>query len=158
MNAQDLLQLIQPSNSPKYSPNLHAWLRKWSRRYPQTAYGIPRIYKTEDGTLWIGYAIDCDKSLIGCRMISVLCQGTRAEIGNHIRVIDPPQVTDFWDRYIRDGRCAIDESHTAYFIGDNTRWKESPDGTVRECLWCGHHVQVKLDWTETITKTQWVAA
>lgn len=152
MKPQDLLPLIDPKINPKYSPNLHAWIKKqWGGLAVHLVVTNPGLFGARHiGRLeWDGW--------LGCSNLnSVLCNGakeTTYAISNK-NGID----TTFFERYIRDGRCTIDPEHNMHFIGDETRWRMHPNGSARECLWCGHHVQVKLDWTETVHKSEWVPA
>ena len=154
MIARDLLPRINPKLDPRYSPNLHAWISKEWRDCPRP------IVVTNDGDFgpYIG-ALWGDGWMSGVQLNAVLCNGAKEKTWalqpNHHSVISGVDES-FWTRYIRDGRCAIDQDHARFFIGDETRWKVT--GGVRECLWCGHHVQVKLDWTETVHKSEWVPA
>lgn len=152
MRPQDLLPLIDPKINPKFSPNLHAWIKK---RWSHLAINLVVTNPDEWGRRYIGH-LD-PENWLGCSKLNgVLCNGTKERtfaIPNHLGIDQT-----FFDRYVRDGRCAIDPEHKTFFINDQTRWKEIGSGLTRECLWCGHHVQVKLDWTETVNKTEWVAA
>jgi hypothetical protein len=156
MIASELLPLIDPKLHPRYSPNLHAWIRQ---QWGDTNCQIVVTNTCEFGP-YIG-AIDAAGWVIGSQLNSVLCNGKRANTWaltpNHHSLIAGVDEA-FWPRYIRDGRCAIDQDHQGFFIGDETRWNLT--GSVRECLWCGHHVQVKLDWTEivAVNHSAWVPA
>lgn len=44
-------------------------------------------------------------------------------------------IADFWGRYLKIGRCAIDEDHTMHFINSENRY--SMEGEIRTCNWCG---------------------
>lgn len=128
---------IHPRNGAKYSPNLHAWLTLRSKKHRAET---SRVFADKDGTLWIGF-LD-DGYLIGSRLMSVLCEGKKAEsfAFGYLGKLD--EVPDFWARYTAVGRCAIDPAHKMYFVGDDTRWRTA--GDKRECLWCGNHAQVLL--------------
>ncbi|MCK9394266.1 MAG: hypothetical protein M0Q44_01580 [Methylobacter sp.] len=63
------------------------------------------------------------------------------------------EVPDFWNRYTDIGRCAIDQEHKIYFVGDDTRWRTA--GDHRECLWCGTHAQRQLRWVEPVDRSAW---
>jgi hypothetical protein len=162
MIARELLPLIDPRLGPKYSPNLHAWIR---RNWKTTAHQIVATKPSGEFQkhLYIGILHD-GRWISGSHLREVLGHGARAKTWalNSPNEIDPT----FWPRYIRDGRCAIDPDHTMHFIGDETRWKVTPakhlhrrrTPEMREFLWCGHHVQVNLEWTETVHKSEWVSA
>lgn len=145
------LALIAPKQGQKYSPNLHAWLK-------HLAYSeLMHVYKHADGTLYIGH-VD-GTWFFGTRLVSVLCNGKKQSTfayPNHAKNLT--EVTDFWPRYVRDGRCAIDPEHQEYFVDDNSRWLI--EGDARHCQWCGNHSQVLLSWKEIKVeqKTAWVPA
>ena len=156
MTPRDLLPLINPKLHPKYSPNLYKWIRKnWFTLV--TEYDQP-IVVTNQPDRYIGMFFE-DGWMSGVQLNRVLVNGAKerrwALHPDHQSVksgVDAP----FWERYIQDGRCAIDPEHQVGFVGDDTRWKY--DGKVRECQWCGHHVQVQLDWTEVVNHSDWVPA
>jgi hypothetical protein len=91
--------------------------------------------------------------LIGARLMNVLCYGTKAESCCWVNLRGLVEVADFWPRYVRDGRCAIDPEHKGHFVGDDTRWTK--DGDTRECLWCGKAQQVLVRWTEAAERQEW---
>jgi hypothetical protein len=111
---------------------------------------------TDKATQLLGNTIEDGDCLIGCRMMGVLCNGAREATANYIRERNLVEQPDFWQDYVRDGRCAIDTEHEEHFIDDTDRWVTT--GDVRACQWCGHHVQVKLSWSETVRKSEWVPA
>lgn len=154
MIARELLPLIDPNLHPKYSPNLYKWIRK---NWESTDRNIVVTKEAERNRL-IGF-LDVDGWISGTQLNRVLCNGSRekawAFTANHYNAKAGVDGT-FWGRYIRDGRCAIDTDHQTHFIGGDTRWKY--DGKVRECLWCGNHVQVQLGWSETVNHSAWVPA
>jgi hypothetical protein len=156
MSPKDLLPWINPKTSPKYSPNLYAWIiKQWGGLDANLV-----VTRADDwGGRWIGH-LDEDGWLFCSSLMGVLGHGAKEEtcaIQNTTRVD-----IAFFERYIQDGRCAIDPNHRMEFIGSQTRWLVVPASGAkperRECLWCGHHVQVKLDWTETVHKSEWVPA
>ena len=154
MIARELLPLINPKLGPKYSPNLHAWVR---RNWGDSGLNIAVTSGLGVGT-YIG-VLHGDGWMSGTQLNAVLCNGAKEKVWalqpNHHGVRSGVDET-FWARYVSDGRCAIDPDHQTYFVGHETRWKVT--GGVRECLWCGHHVQVLLDWTEVVHKSAWVPA
>jgi hypothetical protein len=155
MTPRDLLPLINPKLHPKYSPNLYNWIRKnWSKVGSLVVVTNPG----EFGGRYIGLLHD-DGWMSASPLNAVLCNGekerTMAVYPSHSSRKAGVDET-FWERYIQDGRCAIDPEHQVGFVGNDTRWKY--DGKVRECQWCGHHVQVQLDWTEVVNHSDWVPA
>lgn len=152
LNFQSILQATNPALGAQFSPNLHAWLQKWGRKHNRTGV-IPNVYRSNDGDLWIGQLFEGDGSIIGCRLISVLCNGKREETANHISVRGLVLQADFWDRYMAVGRCAIDEDHSVGFVDDSTRWTQQGDS--RRCLWCGHHTQKLHRWTQSVDRSEW---
>jgi hypothetical protein len=152
MTPRDLLPLINPKLHQKYSPNLYKWIRKNFSKDRQP------IVVTNQPDRYIGLLRE-DGYMSGARLNAVLAEGVLKTVwalhpDHHSRRAGVDET--FWERYIQDGRCAIDPEHQVGFVGDDTRWKY--DGKVRECQWCGHHVQVQLDWTEVVNHSDWVPA
>lgn len=147
---KELLIKFGPKRGDKYSPNLYRWLIKHLRHVSNI-----EVYAAKYGELWIGTGPD-GAWFHGVRMLSVLCNGGRAEsMAYQLRQVGPMKlVDDFWDRYLRDGRCAIDRDHGMFFIGDEARWKVK--GNRRECLWCGNCVQRRKVYTEKVKHTVWI--
>jgi hypothetical protein len=153
MIAVQLLPLISPKMHPRYSPNLHAWIRK---QWQNTPRPIVVMNPTEYGP-YIGLLHE-DGWMSGSRLNAVLCNGAKEQTwaippGHNGAKAGVDET--FWERYIKDGRCAIDRDHQVAFIGVETRWKVY--GSIRECQWCCNHTQVKKEWTETIERSSWVA-
>jgi hypothetical protein len=139
---------IHPRYGARYSPNLHRFMSARSRRVTS---GYAHVYRDREGTLWLGY-LD-DGFMNGTRLMSVLCEGGRAQTMAYGGLGPLTLVHDFWTRYLAIGRCAIDPDHRIGFIGDQTRWQT--DGDVRSCLWCGQATQ-KLDrWVERVQRERW---
>lgn len=154
--AKTLLPLIDPKISLKYSPNLHAYIR---RNFKSSPRNIVVTKKDSSGFRHVGVYHDYDGWLSGARIMSVLCLGKEEQVW----AIRPPHEIDqtFWDRYIEHGRCAMDPDHQTAFLGGDARWlvTEGANGPERrECLWCGQHTQVMKRWTETVEKSKWVTA
>ncbi len=118
---------VHPRNGAKYSKNLYRWLTL--RGHKHHAW-TSRVYADNDGLLWIGFLDNGD--FFGGRLMNVLCLGTKAESACWTNLGVLVEVIDFWPRYERDGRCAIDTAHRLHFVDDATRWSE-----VGQCLWCG---------------------
>lgn len=147
---------IHPKKGHKYSPNLYRWLttngsthRSW----------LSRVYKSGDGSLWIGH-LDQDGWLSGVRLMAVLCVGEKAatmsyRIGVHTELSGLIEVPDFWPKYMEQGRCAIDPAHKEVFVGDETRWSMGPGGESRSCRWCGQMTQRLRKWTEPVERSAW---
>lgn len=153
MNAKDLHPLIHPAIHAKFSPNLHAWVKR------QTSEGLPLVATKPNermGSIYVGQ-LDSDGWLIGSQLMGVLSKGAKEKIwAFHPKPQRFEFDASFWQRYQLDGRCAIDPEHRLHFVGDETRWKTN--GKIRECQWCGHHVQTKLEWSEIQHKSEWVPA
>ena len=139
---------IHPRNGAKYSPNLHRWLNCRTRKHRAWT---SLVHRDADGTLYIGMMVDGD--LIGAKLNAVLCNGSKAESWCYTKTTGMVEVADFWPRYMRDGRCAIDTEHARYFVGDDTRWTQDSD--TRTCLWCGKARQVLARWTEAVERQEW---
>ena len=139
------IELVSPGKGGKYSPNLYRWLKSQKSR----AWAL-RVYRCANNILWIG--ILDGRELIGSKLIGVLCngkkEGTAAWQG-----IDAMEVAGFWDRYVADGRCAIDVDHSMYFLGDHTRWHKADQ--MRSCLWCGKATQAFKIQTVSGQREDW---
>lgn len=144
------VQAVHPRNGAKYSPNLHRWLT--SRKRKHRAW-TSRVYRDADGVLWVGMLDMGD--LIGAKLYGVLCNGAQEDSACWVNLRGLVEVADFWPRYVRDGRCAIDQEHARYFVGDDTRWSVS--GDTRACRWCGKARQVLTRWTEAVERQEWRA-
>jgi hypothetical protein len=139
---------VHPRNGAKYSPNMYKWLTMRSRKHNAWT---SRVYRAADGVLFIGMLDLGD--LIGARLMNVLGYGSKAESCCWVNLRGLVEVSDFWPRYVAEGRCAIDAGHKIHFIGDDTRWTQ--DGDTRACLWCGKSQQVMARWTETVERREW---
>jgi len=141
---------IHPKNGKKFSPNLHRFMKNKGAAFAS----VQLVYEDSEGVLWIGY---CDDHFFtGARLVSVLCDYKSQTFAHIGKVQTLTEVSNFWERYVRDGRCAIDQSHSMYFVGNDKRWKIEKN--TRACQWCGHHVQVQIEWQETIDKSAWIPA
>jgi len=140
---------VNPKNGAKFSPNLYQWLTKRENR---GRWKTAVVCKDKDGALFIG-TVD-DGWLHGSKLMRVLCVGGKAEVFAFY-LGQPEEIADFWQRYMAIGRCAIDQAHSMYFTGDETRWKT--DGETRECLWCGNHSQTLRHWIEPVERRRWGA-
>ena len=144
MNARNAMAQINPRSHPRYSPNLFKWLRKNSNTADRT-----QVFVSSDDTLWLGFRDD-GGCFHGSSLMGVLCSVEQVLAHcNKSFVESLTVIPDFWDRYVTDGRCAIDQAHTHAFVGDETRWHNTSD-TTRTCLWCGNVTQ-RLE-TRLVTK------
>ena len=141
------VKLINPKNHEKYSPNLYKWLKKRDESNRQKY----RVYKKDDGVLYIGEILD--GGLSGTRLITVLCLGSKAEELFFCDKNQYKEVVGFWENYIRIGRCAIDPEHREYFSCAGSRFIESNE--CRVCNWCGQK-QKKVITTRVIQDVSWV--
>ena len=139
---------IHPNKGAKYSPNLHAWLTRQSKKHRAET---SRVFATKDGTLYIGF-LD-DGYLIGSKLIAVLCNGKKEDSWAFGNLGELAEVLDFWARYMAVGRCEIDPEHKMHFVGDDTRWRTT--GDHRECLWCRNHLQKLRRWVEPVERSAW---
>lgn len=122
------VEKISPAYGDKFSPNLFSYLK--GRR---TFKDLVRLYLSEDSTRWLGYFDDVGH-FTGARLSQVLSFGAKARTNTIVNLGPLIEDETFWERYLLDGRCAIDPGHREPFIGE--RWKTSADGTERTCLWC----------------------
>lgn len=146
------VELIAPKHGAKYSPNLYRWLKKKSSNHRAWT---SRLFRDSDGELWIGIYDAPNRELMGARLMAVLCHGSQQETAAWQK-IEAVEIVGFWDRYVQDGRCAIDEAHEMNFKADDNRW--SVQGDKRSCLWCGKAQQVMKRWTETVVREEWATA
>lgn len=131
----------------RYSPNL----RKFMARQAKLRAPLQRVFRDSAGTPYIGF-IDGDWFL-GGKLWRVLCVGTRAETWAYQNLANElTEIADFWPRYERIGRCAIDEDHSHWWINGQSRWEEI--GDIRTCQWCGLE-QVRHRWEETVKRECW---
>lgn len=139
------IESINPSLGEKFSPNLHAFLKR------QPKIELPHdVYREPDGALWIGYKYDGD--FIGARLNYVLCAGAKSDVGC-FTTLSLSAVPDFWSEYKAVGRCAIDRTHSVYYLNADSRYTESGDD--RTCNWCGLR-QAKRITREVIDHVSWV--
>jgi hypothetical protein len=136
------LKDLAPRHSASYSTNLYRWLR--ARGTGRREGGVlDVVYKVKEGsrvahfmgagTLVIGHpynGYEGDTDVSGTRVIEVLVNGAEAERLCLVGAADSLEpVPDFWERYIKIGRCAFDPQHKEHFTGTNR--------CTKTCLWCG---------------------
>ena len=140
MNAKELVAAIAPANKPSYSPNLHAFARRWVGR----RIHAPEVWRDADGVLWLGeidreHPAPATCGFTGVRLNGVLCFGSKEyDRRGWFTNLGPGNMThipDFWARYLPIGRCAIDVDHRQHFTGDKERY--TMNGSIRTCNWCG---------------------
>jgi hypothetical protein len=142
---------IHPDNGAKLSPNLYRWLTAGSGRRAREC--LSRVFRDPRGTLWIGYPDDVS-GFIGQNLMRVLSYGPKTDCSCWGNLGALKEVPEFWPRYVRDGRCAIDVEHVMAFLADEGRW--TVKGDARSCTWCGSASQVLRRWTEPVQREQWV--
>jgi hypothetical protein len=134
---------IHPDISQKYSENLYKFMRK-------NAWLYRGVFRHNDGSLWIGMK---DGWFNGCRLNSVLAKGAKTETS--CWACEPQSnwtlVSDFWERYLEIGKCAIDTDHAHYGHEKDGRWQYHV-GKVRVCAWCGYQEALMA---ETIVQYHW---
>lgn len=137
----DLVARIHPKHSPAYSKNLHLWLKAQGRagdtlfkaregsRLADT-YGADATFI---GQPYCDYEGDADFS--GALLIQVLCMG-RSVVRSCFAgaAVHAVESEDFWTRYEKVGRCAIDPEHKLHFRDDKHRFHQV-DGQ-QTCKWC----------------------
>lgn len=147
-----VIEAINPMLDPKFSPNLYKFMRAQQRRGEVLAQ-ITRVFCEDTGTLWIGYRDD--DFLIGAKLVSVLCNGAKTTTWAFASMGGLTELKDFWPRYTRDGRCAIDTEHRMHFLNDESRW--ATVGDRRSCRWCGNAEQVLHHSLHVIKRDHWVS-
>lgn len=143
------VEAINPRRGAKYSPNLYQWL---THRHAHIRSRISQVYQDAEGTLWIGW-VDKMRHFIGSRLLGVLANGARETCGIYGDRLALAVIADFWPRYVRDGRCAIDVRHAMGMAGDDLRWTYS--GDMRSCRWCGNARQTLKRWTQGAEFKAW---
>ena len=119
----NLLELIDPANGEKYSPNLHDYL---ATREDLHFIGL---YHDSNDHLWLGN-VD-GNAFMGVRLMDALTKGSKAQSGAHLYLGQLVKRGGFWQEYIKHGRCAIDTGHITHFVGDENRIVDN------QCSWCG---------------------
>ena len=150
---------LAPGKSPAFSPNLFKYMRRRGHffRYGGTIVDVFVIREGSRaakemgaGTLMLGF-VD-GPFFSGVRLMEALCQGAQATSMAYAISASVEPVPGFWDDYLVKGRCAIDPTHSEYFIGD----RYSTAGNVRTCLWCGAQ-HIKVETPRVVTDTSWVS-
>jgi len=141
------LAMLHPDLNSKFSPNLHAFLRKY--RMMQFRLGL-----AHDGIKWL--IAERDGFVSGAKLMAVLCNGAKTQVWDISGSWRGNVVDGFWLEYARIGRCAIDLEHTEWFVDDDKRWHLSADGNERLCLWCGQARQRKEVYH--VPHERWVSA
>ncbi len=143
---------ISPTKGDKFSPRLYNYLR---HRRMQVDPDMRKVYRGKNGVLYIGF-VSNDYWFTGSRLISVLCgvhsAGRIASYPKAAQVWNLKEVKNFWPRYLKVGRCAIDPKHERSFIGDAGRYTRK--GNKRTCQWCGQVQQMKIE-REVIKHERW---
>lgn len=154
------LDQIAPGRNVAFSPNLYEWMKKRAHFYadgtgtPQTVWRVKSNSGDGaffEGSLMLGRAGD-HGDFLGVRLMNVLCEGRKATswcFPNLLSNLEP--VEDFWDRYVRVGRCAIDPDHSIHYLDD--RWRQTAEN-ARTCHWCGV-VQTRRTFQELVEGEAW---
>lgn len=151
---------IDPRVHPKYSPNLYKWLNKLSPSFRQRVMVYSHTCHDFLDPLPIHYIgfldLDDQNWFHGSKLNTVLCNGAKATVFAYsIKYHFPDNfqiIPEFWDNYIKIGRCAIDTNHSIRFLDDKSRWARDRD--TRVCQWCGHTQHLKR-WEETVEREAW---
>jgi hypothetical protein len=152
---QELLDAIRPTNGTKFSPNLFRWAYKHQHRdlrvYMRSGKreGLPDM-------LYIGDFYDGD--FIGMHLIRVLCQGIALQELCYLSGTFT-EVPDFWERYVKIGRCAIDTNHQMRWMPfDCNVQRYEIEGDKRVCQWCGAvQIRRKRSEVKTVNWEEWEA-
>jgi hypothetical protein len=158
MSSTLTLDAINPKHGAKFSPNLYKWLKGVLQSKP-LFYQIDnlRVYKDAEGCLYVGFMRAEEGGwLYGHQMYTVLGRGSRKSCLRlfAIQAANMKPVKNFWQDYVKHGRCAIDKQHARGFIGDETRWLIK--GKDRSCQWCGKAKQKLIKRKEVIIHDDWV--
>lgn len=129
----------------RYSKNLRHWLRfRVSGRH---SIDDLVVFKDGEGILRIGYFFGED--FIGVRLLEVLAQGARAQLGDYGCPTEWKKIRGFWRKYGKIGVCAIDTEHIHYI----KRWNTS--GGRRICKYCGREERLEK-WIHEVKMEKWV--
>lgn len=139
----------EKGKSDFYSWNLYRWLRKQSK-LPEWRQKT-RIYKSEDGTVFIGARYDNVHDGVTGTRLRHLCSGSGVgrfpEVGLWVGSGQWQDITDeFYAEYERVGVCAIhgDLAHEFTVFGN-----------ARQCDYCG---KVERKVVRMIEQVEWVDA
>lgn len=163
---KNVLKAIDPKRDPKYSASLHKFLKKnpeCCHVYDGNAESCPDVMydKARRRCFFIGYMDE--KCFVGdyhaADMATVICRGGRTLVNVYVQTTDKsepwPEIENFWDEYVRIGKCAVDPQHIVYT--EDARYELSADGESRKCRWCGKTF-VKKETVVTRIVTSWVEA
>ncbi|OPZ34092.1 MAG: hypothetical protein BWY99_02664 [Synergistetes bacterium ADurb.BinA166] len=120
------LKSISPKTAARFSPNLHAWIRKHS------GLDVPGVFR-HAGVLYVG-RITGGSNFIGSSLQRILGYGARAAPYMYgASPVDFRPIKSFWKKYVELGRCHIDPDHRTSYVDD--RWEATT--RRRKCIWCG---------------------
>jgi hypothetical protein len=146
------LTLIAPRQDGKFSTNLWRHLKKH-----QVRYGLQVFQRTKSffdgsptdpnawhmGDIWIGEAPDPDwiHGLTLRALIQDRCSSTGWAIP--LGVSGYREITqEFWETYLRIGRCCWDRSHLDFMRNNENRF--TTIGNTRRCNWCGKWFSLQI--------------
>ncbi len=149
---REQVRQIDPAVHEKFSPNLHAWVKRWFKKSSEQE-PIDAFRTASDGFEYVGYLFDGD--VIGSCVRDILHRDHgKAEIYSCAFRLE--RYPDFWPRYLKVGRCALDPDHRQSFLNAKGRYLlEGEDARV--CTWCGYRQRRE---TIVVQKTykRWVEA
>lgn len=154
---KELIPLIKANGkSGQYSQNLLKWVRKYRDKPLFVAFATEgtKVYdpgKTQSGNLYVGFHGLDDGWLHGSQLTAILCDGAKAATAAYQPKMQFQAIPEWWGRYIKGGKCAIDPEHSLY--SDHERWAVAEDGKSRRCLWCGDYEQYLH--IEMVPETDW---
>lgn len=141
----ELVALIDPSAWDAYSANLVRWLKAHGRDGDEIysvfpGAGLAEIYGP--GALFLGQPFSdnhADTDFSGVLLMGALTFGRDAKRFCHAgKTTQLRPLEGFWQKYIDQGRCAIDPEHRVMFK-ENNRIIESHGARV--CAWCSSEVR-----------------
>ena len=150
LSSVNALVMVRPSGyNDKFSLNLYKFLKKHGEHYRKVYFspwncitGEKDVVYSPDKTLasniYIGFVCK-DGYLMGARLTEICCNGVKTKTWSH-----PPKdyapISDFWERYSKNGKCVIDPEHTFYYQKD----RYVVGGTLRTCKWCGRTERLRI--------------
>lgn len=139
----------------KFSPNLYRFVKRHVETMKNN-FPLEGFFSNIGSEYYLGYRfreVDGKKKseeIMAVRAASVLVHGVKAQMS----VYEQPLMNapDFWETYLRLGRCIFDPEHTVPFLHAENRYTASKNRRV--CNWCGFRQQ-RFIQRVVIEKVMW---
>ena len=148
---------IKPSirrQSDKFSWNVYQFMVK---RPHSKVFSGPDVITGKALEFYVG-GLDTDDGapwFYGQSLIRIACGDKETYAYPPKLVRDFVDVTDFWERYQKVGRCIWDPGHTGWMQGGQDRFIFSGDGQTRTCQWCGAVQTLKIEVKMIEQRREW---